>query len=92
MPAVRAARVEPLRIHDLRHTCAAFMIEQGAPIKAVADRLGHSTPVVTLNAYSHVLPGLEDQLNERLDAPFRASEGVNAAGVPLAAPSVLPVG
>jgi len=91
-PAVRAAGLEPLRVHDLRHTCAALLIEQGAPIKAVADRLGHSSPVVTLKTYAHVLPGLADQLNERLDATFRAASDAAAAPLPPRGAKVASIG
>ena len=44
-PAVRTAGiVEGFRIHDLRHTCAALLIAQGAGPKEIAERLGHSSP------------------------------------------------
>lgn len=81
-PAVREAGLEPLRVHDLRHMCAELMIGQGAPIKAVADRLGHSSPVVTLNTYAHILPCVEDQINDRLDTSFRAAGAAAAAYAP----------
>jgi integrase len=45
--AVKAAGVAPLRIHDLRHTTAALLIAQGAHVKEIVERLGHSSPVVT---------------------------------------------
>jgi integrase len=55
-PATKAAGLAHLRVHDLRHTCAALLFAQGAPVKAVSDRLGHSNPTVTLNVYAHVIP------------------------------------
>ena len=45
-----------IRIHDLRHTCASLMIQNGVPPKAVQDILGHSTYVVTMNTYVHTNP------------------------------------
>ena len=41
------------RFHDLRHLCGTQMIAAGVDAKTVADRLGHSTPVVTLAFYTH---------------------------------------
>jgi len=63
-----------LRVHDLRPTSTALMIANGAPIKAVAERLGHSSPTVTLNTYSHVQSEIEGRLRltDALDAAFRA--------------------
>lgn len=43
--------------HDLRHTHASLLLRDGASIVEVAERLGHSTPVTTLNRYAHTLPG-----------------------------------
>jgi integrase len=80
-PAVMAAGVSPLRIHDLRHTCAALLIEQGAHIKEVADRLGHSSPVVTMNTYAHILPSLKARLSDGLENAFRQAVGESAASV-----------
>lgn len=54
---VRAARLAGLpriRFHDLRHTWATLALEAGIPDKVVADRLGHSSVVVTLDTYTHV--------------------------------------
>jgi integrase len=78
-PAIRVAGVSPLRIHDLRHTCAALLIEQGAHIKEVADRLGHSSPVVTMNTYAHILPSLEARLSDGLENTFQQAVGESAA-------------
>ncbi|MDQ3784492.1 MAG: site-specific integrase, partial [Actinomycetota bacterium] len=67
-PAVRRAGLPvALRIHDLRHTCAALLIDQGAHVKAIQRHLGHSSPVVTLNTYSHLFPEELDRLANRLD-------------------------
>ena len=44
---------DKLRTHDLRHTCASLMIQNGVQPKAVQDLLGHSTYAVTMDAYVH---------------------------------------
>ena len=73
-PAVRTAGiVEGFRIHDLRHTCASLLIAQGAGPKEIAERLGHSSPVVTMTVYAHVLPSLDERLTDGLEATFRGA-------------------
>ena len=57
-----------LRWHDLRHTHATLLLLQGAHTKAVADRLGHANAALTLNVYSHVLPGVARDTAQMLDA------------------------
>lgn len=49
------------RFHDLRHTHATLLLTAGVPVNAVAARLGHSTPVITLSVYGHVLKRAEEQ-------------------------------
>ena len=41
--------------HDLRHTYASIMIEQGENIKYIQSQLGHSSPTVTLDVYAHLM-------------------------------------
>jgi integrase len=43
-----------LRIHDMRHTAASLLINEGVSFKAVQEHLGHSSIVVTLDRYSHL--------------------------------------
>lgn len=56
-----------IRFHDLRHTAATLMLQEGIHPKVVQERLGHSTITMTLDQYSHVLPGMQDEAAERLD-------------------------
>lgn len=51
-----------IRFHDLRHTCATLLLLKGINVKAVSARLGHSSVVITLDCYSHVLPAMDDQV------------------------------
>ena len=44
-------------MHGLRHSVATFMVGAGVSPKLVAQRLGHSSPAITLGVYSHVMPG-----------------------------------
>lgn len=47
-----SANVQSLRFHDLRHTCASWLAMNGAPLKAIAEVLGHKT-IVTTARYTH---------------------------------------
>jgi len=73
-PAVRAAGLpDGFRIHDLRHTCAALLVAQGAHAKEIAERLGHSSsPVVTMTVYAHILPSLDERLTSGLEETFKS--------------------
>ena len=53
---VAAAPVPALHFHGLRHTHATLLLKAGVPVHVVAQRLGHSSPALTLSIYSHVLP------------------------------------
>lgn len=53
--ACRRAGIEDFRIHDLRHTCAAWLVSAGAPLSEVRDLLGHSSVTVT-ERYAHLAP------------------------------------
>ena len=48
-----------LRLHDLRHACATFMLASGASPRTVMKTLGHSQIALTMNTYAHVLPEVE---------------------------------
>ncbi|MCW2538565.1 MAG: integrase family protein [Frankiales bacterium] len=56
------------RLHDLRHSAASLMLGNGAPVRVVADLLGHSDVAVTLRTYAHSLPGATDTVGEALTA------------------------
>ena len=45
---------EPLPIHSTRHTHVAMLIEANWDMKSIADRLGHESPVTTMNTYAHI--------------------------------------
>ena len=56
----KKADVPPITFHGLRHTHATLLLKQGVHPKIVSERLGHSNIGITLDTYSHVLPGLQE--------------------------------
>ena len=73
-PAVRAVlpdHLHGLRFHDLRHTYASLLVEQGAHPKEMAELMGHSSVTITLDRYSHVMPRMTAALADRMDHAYR---------------------
>src|SRR5690606_21697010 len=54
------------RLYDLRHTCATLLLFQGEHPKVVAERLGHVDTNLTLDTYTHVLPGMQRVASDNL--------------------------
>ncbi|MBA2279803.1 MAG: site-specific integrase [Acidimicrobiia bacterium] len=80
-PATLAAGVAPLRLHDLRHTCASLAIAAGADVKVLQRMLGHASAALTLDRYGHLMPGQAELIADRLDAMARASAPAPLADV-----------
>jgi integrase len=57
-PLLKRAGLPHIRFHDLRHTCATLLLSKGVHPKFVQELLGHATIAITLDTYSHVLPGM----------------------------------
>jgi integrase len=57
-----------MRFHDLRHSAATLLLSLGVHPKVVQELLGHSQISLTLDTYSHVLPGLQRQAVDDLSA------------------------
>jgi integrase len=57
---VRRIGLRGIRLHDARHTHASLMLKQGVHPKIVQERLGHASIQLTLDTYSHVVPGLQE--------------------------------
>jgi integrase len=67
-PALKEAGIDRIRFHDLRHTYASLMIEQGENIKYIQTQLGHSSPTVTLNVYAHLMKSTNQEAPTRLES------------------------
>ena len=50
-----------IRLHDLRHTHASILLQQGVNAKVASERLGHSSVAFTMTVYQHVMPGMQAQ-------------------------------
>ena len=53
------AGLSRVRLHDLRHTHATLLMKMNVHPKVVSERLGHSSTRLTMDTYSHVLPGMQ---------------------------------
>ncbi len=60
-----------LRFHDLRHTHISHLLAAGVHPKVASERAGHASVGITLDLYSHVLPGLQEDAAARIDAALR---------------------
>lgn len=59
--------VPALTFHELRHSCASFLIAEGIPPRVVMEQLGHSQISLTMNTYAHILPTLQKEAADRID-------------------------
>ncbi len=73
------AQVPTIRFHDLRHTSASLMLGNLEHPKVVQERLGHADIRMTMDLYSHVMPDMQRQAANRLDATIEAA-GAAAKG------------
>jgi len=68
-----AARLPPIRLHDLRHTAASLALQAGVPMKVVSEQLAHSSLAITADTYTSVLPAVAHAAAEAVaDAVPRA--------------------
>ncbi len=67
-PLLTAAELPRVRFHDLRHSAATLLLSQNVHPKVVQERLGHSTISVTMDTYSHVMPSMQREAADKLDA------------------------
>ena len=65
---VPKAGIGHCRLHDLRHTHASQMLREGIHPKVVGERLGHATIAITLDTCSHLLPGIQEEAAEKINA------------------------
>jgi integrase len=77
--AWRKAKLDPITVHECRHTFASLMIAAGVNAKALSTYMGHATIGITLDRYGHLMPGNESEAAGMLDAYLvRSAEPVAA--------------
>jgi integrase len=73
-------RGSKVRLHGLRHSHATHMLAAGVHPKITSERLGHSKVGITLDLYSHVLPGMQEGAASQVDAMMSAALEERAKG------------
>ena len=68
--ALETVGLPKIRFHDLRHTAATLLLQANVHPKVVQEMLGHSTIVLTLDTYSHVIPSMQDEAADEMDRIF----------------------
>jgi len=81
-PALDKAGHPRIRFHDLRHTYASIRLDQGDSIAEVSEDLGHSTPTVTLSAYTRKIRRLNGETAERLEKAVFEQDGSKMVAEP----------
>jgi integrase len=66
-PALKAASLRRIRFHDLRHTCASLLINQGESPKYIQSQLRHSSIDMTFDRYGHLFPDAGREAAARMD-------------------------
>jgi integrase len=66
--ALRHAGLRRIRFHDVRPSCATLLLVQGVSPRLVMEVLRHSEIALTMNAYSHVVPELQREAAQRMQA------------------------
>ncbi len=69
----KARDLPRIRFHNLRLTHATQLLASGIQPKVAQERLGHSSVLITLDLYSHVLPGMREDASAKVDAAIRAA-------------------
>lgn len=64
-----------IRFHDLRHSHATIMLEQGTSVKVIQERLGHSNLSTTMDIYLHRVPNMQEEAAKSSDLAFRGFSG-----------------
>jgi integrase len=77
LTATLAPEYHGVTFHDLRHTCAAYLIEHGFHPKVIQQQMRHSTITTTMDVYGYLFPDGLDAVADALDAGYRQGQGLN---------------
>lgn len=64
---MKRAGIRYIRLHDLRHTMASLLINQGVHAKVISTRLGHADIRITMDTYGHALQYVDHEAANKLD-------------------------
>ena len=70
---MRRHKLPQIRFHDLRHSHATHLLAANVHPKIAQERLGYSNVSITLNTYSHVVPGMQQEAAAKVDAVIQAA-------------------
>jgi integrase len=73
-PLLKRSSLPHIRFHDLRHTCATLLLSKGVHPKFVQELLGHATIAITLDTYSHVMPGMGNQTARAMESTLEEDQ------------------
>jgi integrase len=72
-PLLAKGGLRRIRFHDLRHTFASLLLQQGESPQYVKEQMGHHSIQVTVDIYGHLIPGSNKQAVDRLDSALESS-------------------
>lgn len=75
---VEQAGLPRITPHGLRHSCASLLMQAGVPVKAVSERLGHSSVNITLNVYSHLAEDMQRDAARAMSALIAPPKAVSS--------------
>jgi integrase len=75
LAAWKQAGLEPIGLHEARHTFASLMIHAGVNAKALSSFMGHSSVTITYDRYGHLMPGAEEEAATLLDGYLERAAG-----------------
>ncbi|MCL6573905.1 MAG: site-specific integrase [Bacillus sp. (in: Bacteria)] len=68
---IKKSKIKKIRFHDLRHTSATLLINEGVHAKVISERLGHADISTTMNIYGHVLSEADQAAASHFDSFFK---------------------
>lgn len=71
---IASAGVKEIRMHDLRHSHASYLINKNVMISVIAHRLGHANTSTTLDTYSHMYPSTEKEVVSDMENDFKPAD------------------
>ena len=74
-PALRRSGIREIRFHDLRHTYASLLIDQGEHPKYIQEQMGHSSINITMDVYGHLMKAVNSEATRKLQQAIFEKNG-----------------